>query len=91
MSIMGSIYTNPSELGSDYWKERAETYLHDQELYQKECDTIRKQSDVAMKALEKYSFLKNWNEYTYYDGEYAGSKLAEIALTEIKRIRGKNE
>ena len=46
MSIMGSIYTNPSELGSDYWKERAETYLHDQELYRKVAMEIITSSEV---------------------------------------------
>jgi hypothetical protein len=54
-------------------------------------DLSTKQLEVAMRTLEKYSFLKNWNEYTYYDGEYAGSKLAEITLAEINKIRGMNE
>jgi len=65
MSIMGSIYTNPSELGSDYWKERAETYLHDQELYRKECDTLRKQLDIAVEATKALLYVaemrRNWD------------------------------
>jgi len=78
MSIMGSIYTNPSELGSDYWKERAETYLHDQELYRKECDTLRKQLDIAVEAMRRIPHNANHTKHFACHGCEMDEALAEI-------------
>ena len=81
MSIMGSIYTNPSELGSDYWKERAETYLHDQELYRKECDTLRKQLDILKQAILDHKddliFPKEWCDDALAEIEKVGKDANE--------------
>jgi hypothetical protein len=40
--------------------------------------------DVAVEALRKYATAGNWNEYTYFDGEYAGGQLAEEALKRLE-------
>jgi hypothetical protein len=83
MSIMGSIYTNPSELGSDYWKERAETYLHDQELYQKDCDALRKQlHEELLKKAKAYSELGK----VAIERDALQSKL-DIAVDRLKMMR----
>ena len=87
MSIMGSIYTNPSELGSDYWKERAETYLHDQELYQKECDTLRQQLDVAVEIIKAVIHGDDVREDDYVSLHYAIVDAREF-LAEISRTGG---
>jgi hypothetical protein len=55
-----------------------------------EISTLRKQLEVAKEALKKYSITANWNEYCYYDGEYAENALAEYALSEIERLADDN-
>jgi hypothetical protein len=50
-------------------------------------DALQAKLDEAVEALRKYATAGNWNEYTYFDGEYAGGQLAEEAL---KRIGSKN-
>jgi len=87
MSIMGSIYTNPSELGSDYWKERAETYLHDQELYRKECDTLRTKLDIAVdKITVTLIHLKRFDNVSDYHYCIDLAKITlDNALAEIEK------
>jgi hypothetical protein len=58
------------------WKERAETYLFDQELYKKECDALRKQ--LAEAITEKDKWIK------IYETE---SKLRRKDLIESDALR----
>ena len=46
--------------------------------------SLQEKLDVAVKALRKYATAGNWNEYTYFDGEYAGGQLAEEALKRLE-------
>jgi hypothetical protein len=50
----------------------------------KQNEILTKQLDVAVEALRKYATAGNWNEYTYFDGEYAGGQLAEEALKRLE-------
>lgn len=70
--------------------KKVKDLLYKREL-RKEIVMLRKQLKKAAEALRKYSDGKNWNEYTFYDGKYAGGELAKKALSEIEEMKGKKD
>ena len=55
--------------------------------YENNLAELQRKLDIAVRALVKYSDESNWNEYTYDDGKYAGSQLAQNALAEIDDVK----
>lgn len=51
----------------------------------KERDDLRRQLEIAREGLEKYADDNNWNEYSYYDGEYSGGQIARNALAAMDK------
>lgn len=72
--------TADSKQVSDY----ADEAIEDASKFLNERNALQVKLDIVVEALKKYSDDKNWNRYTYYDGEYVGGQLAQEALKKLE-------
>jgi hypothetical protein len=70
------------------YKKLVKVTAHKDHVLVHRCNDLEDKLAIAVEALSKYASDFNWNEYTYYDGEYTGPQLAQNALAEIERIGG---
>ena len=68
----------------DEWEVKEAACCPEDFGFEEVIKSLQTKLDVAVEALRKYATAGNWNEYTYFDGEYAGGQLAEEALKRLE-------